>query len=153
MGIVNRRVVCCLVWLFSLLFILPCNFAWAQQSTPPAQTAQPRTQDQSSPASQPVQPLPDSPGATASQVNSSGQSTSQAPPPQKTAPVGTAAAEEIGASGVAASRPGGMALAPMKQRRVRVILIRVGLVAAAGAAIGATMALSKASPSSPPGAH
>jgi hypothetical protein len=75
----------------------------------------------------------------------------QAPPPRE--PVGTAAAETVPTTGVAASRPAGAALAPAKQRRVRSILIKVGVLAGAAAAIGATVALSQGSPSKPPGAR
>jgi hypothetical protein len=68
-------------------------------------------------------------------------------------PLGTAAAESIETTGVAASRPAGAAVAPAKQRRVRSILIKVGALVGAGVAIGATMALSQSSPSRPPGSH
>jgi hypothetical protein len=79
------------------------------------------------------------------------QQTQQPQTPRE--PVGTAAAETIQTTGVAASRPAGAALAPAKQRRVRSILIKVGALVAVGAAVGTTMALSKGSPSNPPGAH
>ncbi len=68
-------------------------------------------------------------------------------------PLGTAAAETVPTSGVAASRPAGAALAPAKQRRIRSILIKTGALVGIGVAIGATMALSQGSPSKPPGAH
>lgn len=77
------------------------------------------------------------------------QPTQQAPAPRQ--PVGTAAAETVPTTGVAASRPAGAALAPAKQRRVRSILIKVGFLAGAAAAIGTTVALSESSPSKPPG--
>ncbi len=68
-------------------------------------------------------------------------------------PLGTAAAESIPITGVAAFRPTGAALAPAKQRRVRSLLIKVGAVVGVGVAVGTTMALSQSSPSRPPGAH
>lgn len=68
-------------------------------------------------------------------------------------PLGTAAAEHLPTTGIAASRPAGVAVAPAKQRRVRSILIRVGALVGAGVAIGTTMALSQGSPSRPPGSH
>jgi hypothetical protein len=68
-------------------------------------------------------------------------------------PVGTAAAQPLQTTGIAASRPAGAAVAPAGQRRVRTILIRAGALVGAGVAIGTTMALSQASPSRPPGAH
>jgi hypothetical protein len=74
----------------------------------------------------------------------------QSPPRE---PRGTAAAESIPTTGVAASRPAGAAVAPAKQRRVRSILIKVGALVGVGAAVGATMALSQGSPSRPPGSR
>jgi hypothetical protein len=112
--------------------------------------------------------LPDSPGAVESaqletqqtQVTqpssqqSSSQSLAQQPPPaMPQEPLGTAAAETVPTVGVAASRPAGAALAPAKQRRIRTILIRMGAVVGAAAALGVTMALTEGSPSKPPGAH
>jgi len=101
--------------------------------------------------------LPDSPGVQASDqtqatpVGPAGQqpATNQVPA-QK--PAGTAAAEAPKTTGVAASKPAGAAFAPAKQRRVRILLIEVGAIVAAGAAVGAVAALSHASPSKPPGA-
>jgi len=64
-------------------------------------------------------------------------------------PVGTAAAPYEKPTGVAGSRPAGAVIAPAKQRRVRAIVIKVGIVLAAGAAVGAVIGLSKASHSQP----
>ncbi len=64
-------------------------------------------------------------------------------------PVGTAAAPYEKPTGVAASRPAGAVIAPAKQRRVRTILISLGVVIGAGVAIGTVAGLSKASPSRP----
>lgn len=69
------------------------------------------------------------------------------------APLGTAVAQPLQTTGVAASRPAGTAVAPAGQRRVRTILIRVGSLVGAGVAIGTTMALSQGSPGRPPGSH
>ena len=77
----------------------------------------------------------------------------QQPPAITKEPVGTAAAEWQPATGVAASRPAGAALAPAKQRRARSFLIKVGAIVAAGAAVGTVAALTAGSPSKPPGAH
>jgi len=68
-------------------------------------------------------------------------------------PVGTAAAEAPKAVGITGAQPAGVAIAPAKQRRVRVILLKVGAIIGAGAAIGTVIALSAATPSKPPGAH
>ncbi len=73
------------------------------------------------------------------------------PSPQR--PVGTAASGVIPASGVAASQPAGVAIAPARQRRVRTIVLRVGAIVGAGVAVGSVVALSQATPSKPPGAR
>jgi hypothetical protein len=73
------------------------------------------------------------------------------PSPQK--PVGTATAETPNVSGVAASQPAGIAMAPAKQRRVRTIVFKVGAIVGAGVAVGTVVALTRATPSKPPGAH
>lgn len=85
------------------------------------------------------------PATPASQAQTPGTSTT-------TQPLGTAAAEKATTAGGAASRPAGMAIAPAKQRQVRSFLIRLGLIAAGGVALGTVYALSKGSPSKPPGA-
>ncbi len=64
-------------------------------------------------------------------------------------PVGTAAAPYEKITGVTASRPAGAVIAPAKQRRVRSILIRVGVVVGAAVAVGTVVALSHGSPSRP----
>jgi hypothetical protein len=68
-------------------------------------------------------------------------------------PVGTAAAEAPKVSGVTAAQPAGAAIAPAKQHRVRTIVLKVGAILGAGAAVGTVVALSAATPSKPPGAH
>lgn len=120
--------------------------------------------------------LPDSPGTVQSrasqpqamtpgsaQADNSESSDTEPTPSQQSAqsqqqqtphePVGTAAAELVKTTGVAASRPAGAAVAPAKQRRVRSILIKVGALVGVGAAVATTWALSQGSPSKPPGSH
>jgi hypothetical protein len=75
--------------------------------------------------------------------------TTQSSQPADQKPVGTAAAPFEPTLGVAASRPAGAAIAPAKQKRVRTILISLGVVMAAGVAVGTVVGLSKASPSRP----
>ena len=104
---------------------------WSAPAEPQSPTSQSSPAEPAQPPSQTVQP-----SQTA---------------PQK--PVGTAAAETSKASGVAASQPAGVAIAPAKQRRVRMIVIRVGAILGAGAAVGTVVALTQATPSKPPGAH
>ncbi len=70
---------------------------------------------------------------------------------QEQAPVGAAAAQKGETAGGAASKPAGTAIAPAKQRQVRSLLLKMGLVAAGGAAIGIVYALSRGTPSVPPG--
>ena len=104
--------------------------------------------------------LPDAPDAAPAQSgdqgsqNSGGQSGSSQPGQDQqqngaAKPVGTAAAPYEATTGVTASRPAGAAIAPAKQRRVRTILISVGVVVGAGVALGIVAALSHSSPSQP----
>ncbi len=67
--------------------------------------------------------------------------------------VGTAVAEAPPSSGIAASQPAGVAIAPAKQRRVRTIVLRMGAIVGAGVAVGSVVALTAATSSKPPGAH
>ena len=135
----------------------------AQQST--------GSNDQPQNASISVESLPDSPGATwarlqePTQQSTPAPSTSAAPEPNSAPPaqdqtepkmqrpVGTAAAEAPKVSGITAAQPAGIAIAPAKQRRVRILVLKVGAIIGAGAAIGTIVALSAATPSKPPGAH
>jgi hypothetical protein len=99
--------------------------------------------------------LPDSPGSARLQAFAQAP---QSDGPQSSSkgtqePVGTAAAESVETTGVAASNPAGAAIAPAKQRRTRSILIKVGALVGAGVAIGTVAALASASPSRPPGAR
>ncbi len=68
------------------------------------------------------------------------------------APSGTATAEKAATRGGAASKPAGTAIAPAKQRQARSLLIKFGVLAAAGVAVGAIAGLSRGTPSIPPGA-
>jgi hypothetical protein len=99
--------------------------------------------------------LPDTPEPVSPQAepqgarDSSSQSSSSQQQQEPTQPVGTAAAPYERTMGIAASRPAGAAIAPAKQRRVRTILISVGVIVAAGVAVGSVAGLSHASPSHP----
>jgi hypothetical protein len=98
--------------------------------------------------------LPDSPTVQASQpAQALTAAATQQNQDTLQKPSGTAAAPAPTITGVAGSKPAGAAYAPAKQRRVRMLLIKVGAVVAAGAAVGAVVALSAGSPSRPPGAH
>jgi hypothetical protein len=85
------------------------------------------------------------------QQSSGNQQQEAAPAGQK--PVGTAAAESVPTSGVAASQPAGTAIAPGKQRRTRSIIIKVGALVGAGVAVGTVAALTLGTSSKPPGAR
>jgi cytoskeletal protein RodZ len=89
--------------------------------------------------------------ASPNQQSSGNQQQEAAPSGQK--PVGTAAAESVPTSGVAASQPAGTAIAPGKQRRTRSILIKVGALVGAGIAVGTVAALTLGTSSKPPGAR
>ena len=122
--------------------------AWApqqQQSSPPAQqqAASPAPQGVMAKAgtTEPPEPLPNAPS----------QDQSNAKQKDKT-PLGAAAAEAGVTAGGAASRPAGSAIAPAKQGQKRSLLIKLGLIAAAGGAVGAVYALSRGTSSVPPGA-
>jgi hypothetical protein len=99
--------------------------------------------------------LPESPAPAAQQNTpqagpefaSRSQQDNQQPNAQQ--PVGTAAGPATRPTGVAGSRPSGAAIAPAKQRHVKAIVIRIGLIVAGAAAAGAVIGLSKESPSRP----
>jgi len=115
-----------------------------QESGSPVPDMPPLTGAQAEPA--PIEPAKSEP-AKSDQLGASPQALTPR------APLGTAVAEPLQTTGVAASRPAGIAVAPAGQRRVRTILIRVGSLVGAGVAIGTTMALSQGSTSRPPGSH
>lgn len=104
------------------------------------------TSEESAPAQSPTGGRSPQTGAAQSGVTQSSPSQQQN---SVAAPVGTAAAPYEKTLGVPASRPAGAVIAPAKQRRTRSILIRVGVILAAAGAVGAVVALSKASPSRP----
>jgi cytoskeletal protein RodZ len=96
--------------------------------------------------------LPESPGATQVKQDSSSTVTSPSPQTQtETQPAGTAAAPAVSVTGNAVSRPAGVAVAPPKQRQSRSFLIKLGLIAGAGVALGTVAALSLSSPARVPG--
>lgn len=114
---------------------------WSKAQDPSAQ------QSSSSRSTAAVSGQTDAPQSAAAQ----NQDQNQDQKPQR--PVGTAAAEAPKTKGVTAAQPSGIAIAPAKQRRVRTIVLRVGAIMAAGAAVGTVIALTEATPSRPPGAH
>lgn len=140
-----------------LLSLETASAAGAQQSSPPNPPSvpsqappQPNTQAATPPEATTQDARNESPDSLPSAPTP--MPAQQAPEQQQTTPqqpVGTAAAPYEKPTGVAGSRPAGAAIAPAKQRRVRAIVIRVGIVLAAGAAVGAVVGLSKATHSTP----
>ena len=95
--------------------------------------------------------LPDAP-SHAQPVQQSTESSSIQQQSPNSVPSGAAGAKAPTVRGAPASRTVGAAIAPAKQRQRRSLLIKVGLVAGACVAVGSAYALSKGSPSKPPGA-
>lgn len=122
--------------------------------TQPADPQQPPTQaapqDQNPSTHQPPVELPENPGHTPNEPTNNTPASAQPAQQEKPEPNGTAVAPQIQTSGGAASKPAGVAIAPPKQRRVRSLLIKLGVLAGAGVAIGTVVGLSAASPSHVP---
>jgi hypothetical protein len=88
--------------------------------------------------------LPDAPQAQSAQTPSSQEPAST--------PSGAAGAKAANVKGAPVAQPAGAAVAPVRQRGHRSLLIKLGLLAGAGIAVGAAVALSERSPARPPGA-
>jgi len=135
---IGKQIAVCLV----LCLAIPVSEVAAETSPPmfsPQQSQSVPAQDQSG-----------SPGTqTQSPQSGAVQAGSEQAPNGVTKPVGTAAAPAEPVTGVAGARPAGAAIAPAKQRRARVLLIRMSIVIAAAVAVGTVVALSRASPSRP----
>ncbi|HEY3705926.1 MAG TPA: hypothetical protein VGL22_12740 [Terracidiphilus sp.] len=120
----------------------------AQQQQAPAQSN--TAQDTAKPGADAPQAPEPAPQQNGQQAEPGFATRSQDPPAQNVQqPVGTAAGPYAKPSGVAGSRPSGAAIAPAKQKHVKAILIRVGLIVGGAAAVGAVVGLSKSSPSRP----
>jgi len=124
----------------------------------PLQPVSPESQNQPPPAAGSEATPAAASTDSSSQAQQSGQTETQNlpqnPEPQKPSePVGAAAAQQGRTAGGAASKPAGMAIAPAKQGQMRSWLIRIGAIAAAGAAVGTIYALSRKTPGTPPGAQ
>jgi hypothetical protein len=173
MGLLPRGFLCSACCAFALG--LPFHLLAQEQKTTSADPQQAATiTENGASASLALAELPDSPGAEwaksqpassqqagATEEGSSQPNAQATPQPQASGsqdqklqhPVGTAAAEAPKVNGITAAQPAGVALAPAKQRRVRTIALKVGAIIGAGAALGAVIALTEATPSKPPGAH
>jgi len=113
-------------------------------------SAQSRPQETNPSNHQPPVELPENPGRNDTQQPAANAPAPNQQPQQKQEPNGTAVAPQVETSGGAASKPAGVAIAPPKQRRARSLLIKLGILAGAGVAIGTVAGLSAASPSHVP---
>jgi hypothetical protein len=129
-----------------------------QQSTPPANQGvevdpskgplQPAAPSSTQLPNAPSTAQPSQPAAPAVQA----PQTAQTDQKKNTEPQGTAVAGEARTAGGPASKPAGSAIAPAKQKQVRSLLIKLGLIAAGGAAVGTVYALTRSTSSTPPNA-
>jgi hypothetical protein len=141
----------------------PAPNTQATQPTGQSQTQPPANSGTTvNPSQAPLQPVTTYPDASGSQQE---QQTQQMPntapaqstipegpqPKKSTEPVGAATAESVPTAGGAAAKPAGVAIAPAKQHQTRSLLIKIGAVVAAGAALGTVYALSHGTSSTPPG--
>lgn len=147
---------CMLLIVGAVLCGLP-EFVQAQQS---GQQQNGTTIDPSKGPLQPVpqnnQPSTENPAPQNPESSTEALPATPAPQPkpeqQMQQPLGAATAEGVPTVGGAASRPAGMAIAPSKQNQKRSLLIKVGLLAAAGIAVGTVVGLSKGTSAKPGGA-
>ncbi|HEY6253294.1 MAG TPA: hypothetical protein VI685_25340 [Candidatus Angelobacter sp.] len=134
--------------------------AQSQTQSQPGQQSDQQGGTNVDPAKAPLQPVttyPDAPTPQQDQEQTTSQpvTTITQPAPQEqqkpAEPVGAAAAEKAQTAGGAASKPAGAAIAPAKQHQTRGLLFKIGAIAAGGLAAGTVYALSRSSPSKPPG--
>jgi hypothetical protein len=110
----------------------------------------PQQPGQSSNATQkPDDSFPDAPQSQTAQTQTTQAQSGQQSVP---APSGAAGAKAANVKGAPVAQPAGAAVAPVRQRGHRSLLIKVGVIAGAGIAAGAVVALSERSPARPPGA-
>ena len=141
-----KRTAACL----ALLMAIPLGTttaAIAQQPAAPSDQVAASQQTQSAPSGN-AQTNTEPQSNNETQNNSESQNGTE-PQNGENKPVGTAVAPYEKTTGVTASRPAGAVIAPAKQRRVRAILIKVGVIVGAGVAIGTVAALSHGSSSRP----
>jgi hypothetical protein len=110
----------------------------------PQQSSDPNAAAQQQPDPQQTSSLPDAPQA---------QTQTPAAQQQAPAPSGSAGAKAATVKGAPVAQPTGAAIAPARQRGHHSLLVKVGLLAGAGIAVGAAVALAERSPSRPPGAR
>jgi predicted lipid-binding transport protein (Tim44 family) len=125
---------------FSIAVLAGAFLMWSEMPL----LASPQSNESNTAGQKKDDPLPDAPQAQSAQTPTSQQSTP--------APSGAAGAKAANAKGSPVAQPAGAAVAPPRQRGHRSLLIKVGLLAGAGIAVGSVVALSQGSPSRPPGA-
>jgi hypothetical protein len=128
----------------------------ANQQSPTQQSPNPGTNV--NPSQGPLTPVTTYPDASGEQQaqppTAPAQNIPEGPQPKKPSePVGAATAESVPTTGGAAAKPAGVAIAPAKQHQTRSLLLKVGAVVAAGAALGTVYALSHGTASTPPGSN
>lgn len=135
--------------------------AMQQQETANPQSTQQDQQNGTSvdPSKGPLQPVPaqnqpiENPSPNMPESSTEAIPATPAPQPtpqqQMQEPLGAATAEGVPVVGGAASRPAGEAIAPEKQKQRRSLLLKLGLIAAAGVAAGVIYGVSKGTPSKP----
>lgn len=131
----------------TMLLIAPAAVA-ARAPQQPDTSPQQQQGAQATESPQENSTTPDAPLPQVAQSNSP-QPSSDPQNGSAPSPIGTAAAPSGKPVGAAGSRPAGAVIAPAKQRRVRTILISIGVVVGAAVAIGTVAALSHGSPSQP----
>lgn len=141
----NRIVEKSLGWLLAALLAAPIGEAMPRQQSTAGQPSQSASTEVSQSQGPGLEARP--PSNAGQDQSAQAQSNSQGPPGNR--PVGAAAAPYENPSGIAASRPAGAVIAPAKQRRMRSIFIKIGIVVGAGAAVAAVALLSHSSPSRP----
>jgi hypothetical protein len=149
--------------LAGILAIAPLAAEAQQEPAAPTDAQQqPQSGTQVNPAQGPLEPvpttqdqnqLPETPQAQQPGQTVPAQQAPANPAPQKqnqTEPLGTATAPGVSTVGGGASKPAGTAIAPAKQRQYHSLLLKLGLIAAGGAALGTVYALSRGTSSVPP---
>jgi hypothetical protein len=158
MKVFQKQLTKFMVLVVALVFCGLPEAVQAQQAQDPQQQQQ--TGTTVDPSKGPLQPVPaqNQPSTEPAPQNPESSTTAlpatpaPQPEPQMQQPLGAATAEGVPTVGGAASRPAGMAIAPDKQRQRRSLLLKLGLIAAAGVAVGTVAALSKGTSSKPSGA-
>ena len=153
---VNRSIAVCL----AVLLAAPVGYAASAspQQLPSAPSPQTTPSAQTQNSEDANAPRLSAPGVGSSpQVQPQNQSAANPSSPSQPAPaqqqqnpskpLGTAAAPNENAAGATASRPAGAVIAPAKQRRVRIIVIRAALIIGGAVALGTVLALTHETPS------